>query len=153
MSIDFLKSETKKVIYLNVEDCIFCQIIKKEIPARILYENDVVLAFLDIFPISEGHTIVIPKEHYTTLNEIPNEILGVIFSSVKEISDNLLKKLKFDGYNILQNNFEAAGQVVKHFHVHIIPRTKEDLRLVINSPEKKPSEKELDFLLARLTEN
>jgi len=111
---------------LKDEKCVFCQIVEKEIPSQILFENDTNLAFLDIFPVSEGHTIVIPKNHYNNLEDIPVNELAELFKIVKELSVLIHKKLKFEGYNILQNNFRAAGQVINHFHVHIIPRSKED---------------------------
>ena len=141
------------MINLNVEDCIFCQIINRKIPARIIHENEVLLAILDIFPISEGHTIVIPKEHYATLKDVPNNILGIIFNNVKEICELIYNRLEIDGYNILQNNFEAAGQVIKHFHVHIIPRIRNDRKLTINVPKKQATDEELDILLEQLRAN
>ncbi|MHA1781843.1 MAG: HIT family protein, partial [Promethearchaeota archaeon] len=90
-------------------ECIFCGIIKKRIPSKIIYEDEFSMAFLDIFPISRGHTIIVPKKHYANLEEIPDNELGNLIVVVKKIANILRKKLNFDGYNILQNNFKAAG--------------------------------------------
>jgi len=129
------------------DKCIFCKIVEKSIPSKALFENDKNLAFLDVFPVSKGHTIVIPKNHYNNLEEIPNNELSELFVIVKEISILLHKKLKVDGYNILQNNFRAAGQVVNHFHVHIIPRSNEDGKFKLFIPKKQANEEELNQIL------
>lgn len=129
------------------DKCIFCKIIEKSIPSKVLFENDKNLAFLDIFPVSKGHTIVIPKNHYKNLEEIPNNELSELFEIVKELSILIHKKLKVDGYNILQNNFRAAGQVVNHFHVHIIPRSNEDGKFKLFIPKKQAKEEELNQIL------
>ena len=125
-------------------DCIFCKIADKEISSKILFENDSILAFLDISPISEGHSIVIPKNHYLNLEDIPDNELTEIYKIVKKIAIKIHKILKVDGYNILQNNFTAAGQVVKHFHVHIIPRNYDDKIFQIEIPRSQASDKNLD---------
>lgn len=104
------------------EDCIFCKIIKGEIPSTKIYEDDKVLAFLDINPISQGHTVVIPKLHAKNLFDFPDESFDYFFKRLKEIAVMIKKNLKADGMNILQNNERAAGQVVDHIHFHIIPR-------------------------------
>ena len=95
---------------MKSEDCIFCKIAKKEIPSKIVFENDLNLAFLDISPLSKGHTIVIPKSHYATLEVIPEYELSELYKVVKKIAMMIHDKLQIDGYNILQNNFTAAGQ-------------------------------------------
>lgn len=125
-------------------DCIFCKIADREIPSRIIFENDLNLAFLDISPISKGHTIVIPKNHYPNLENIPNYELSELYKDVKILATNIHKKLKIDGYNILQNNFPAAGQVIEHFHIHIIPRNFDDKKFQIKIPRTQASEKELN---------
>ena len=132
---------------MNGEDCIFCKIVKKEIPSKILYENEKNLAFLDIFPINEGHTIVIPKNHYQNIEDAPEGEIVELFKIVKNLAIMIHKKLKIDGYNILQNNFEAAGQVIKHLHVHIIPRNKTDEKFKLKIPRNQASKKKLDKIL------
>ncbi|MFX1288627.1 MAG: HIT family protein, partial [Promethearchaeota archaeon] len=122
---------------LNDEKCIFCQIVEKKIPSQILFESDTNLAFLDIFPVSAGHTIVIPKNHYNNLEDIPVNRLTELFEVVKNVSTLIHKKLNIDGYNILQNNFRAAGQLINHFHVHIIPRSERDGKFQLLTPKEQ----------------
>ena len=137
---------------LKDEECIFCQIVEKKIPSQILFENDTNLAFLDIFPISKGHTIVIPKNHYNNLEDIPVIELADLYKVVKNISSIIYKKLKIDGYNILQNNFAAAGQVINHFHVHLIPRSREDGKFRLIIPREQSREEELKQVLKAIIE-
>ncbi len=103
-------------------DCIFCAIASGEIPSFKIYEDDLVLAYLDINPFTEGHTLVIPKVHSTGLLDTDDRLLGEIIVRVKRVAAHLKKALPCDGFNILQNNGEAAGQTVKHVHFHIVPR-------------------------------
>ena len=137
---------------LKDEDCIFCQIADKKIPSQILFENDTNLAFLDIFPISNGHTIVIPKNHYNNLEDIPSGELTDLFKVVKNLSNKIYEKLEIDGYNILQNNFSAAGQIINHFHVHIIPRRREDGKFQLLIPREQSKEEELKKTLKTIIE-
>ncbi|MFX0072567.1 MAG: HIT family protein [Candidatus Hermodarchaeota archaeon] len=132
---------------MNEPECIFCKIVKKEIPSKIVFEDNNALAFLDIFPILKGHTIVIPKNHYKNIEEIPEDELSNIYIVVKKVAVLIHNKLKLEGYNILQNNFEAAGQVIPHFHIHIIPRNKDDRRFKIQIPRNQASEDELNEIL------
>lgn len=103
-------------------DCVFCAIAAGEIPSFKIYEDDFVLAFLDINPFSEGHTLVIPKEHYKGLLDVPPDVLAVLLERVQKVSSHIAKALACDGFNILQNNGAAAGQTVNHIHFHIVPR-------------------------------
>ena len=128
---------------MDKEECIFCKIINKEIPSIVLYENNDTIAFLDIFPISQGHTIVIPKKHYINLETIPLKLLYAVMETVKIVSNLIYKKLKINGYNIIQNNFKAAGQVINHFHVHIIPRNVADEKIKLLIPRDQATEEEL----------
>ncbi len=107
-------------------DCIFCKIVKGEIPCQKVYENDKILAFLDIMPIHKGHTLVIPKEHHADILEMPDDTLAELAKTAKKISKAVKKAAKADGFNIGQNNGAAAGQAVFHFHLHIIPRFNDD---------------------------
>lgn len=129
---------------MKEKNCIFCKIMDREIPSKIIFENDLNIAFLDISPISKGHTIVIPKTHYSNLEDIPDYDLTELYRVVKQLGIQIHKKLKIDGYNILQNNFAAAGQVIKHFHVHIIPRNFDDEKFRIKIPRTQASEEELN---------
>lgn len=112
-------------------NCVFCAIADGEIPAFKVYEDDVVLAYLDINPFSRGHTLVIPKSHTSGLLDTPDETLSAVMSRVRAIAAHLKEALGCDGFNILQNNGEAAGQTVMHLHFHIVPRYgKEDISFV-----------------------
>lgn len=104
-----------------MNDCIFCKIINGEIPSYKIYEDDDVYAFLDINPVSCGHTLVVPKEHYCDIFEIPDNLLSKVNIVVKKLSSTIKEKLKCDGINVLQNNGSCAGQTVFHYHVHIQP--------------------------------
>ncbi|MHA1239652.1 MAG: HIT family protein [Promethearchaeota archaeon] len=132
---------------MSNDDCIFCKIIAKEIPSKILYENNNTIAFLDIFPISQGHTIVIPKKHFANLETIPVNELYDVMKTVKISSNLIYKNLDIDGYNILQNNFKAAGQVINHFHIHIIPRSGADGKFKLLIPREQATEEELNLTL------
>ncbi len=106
--------------------CIFCKIINQEIPAYRVYEDEQVLAFLDIKPVNPGHTLVIPKKHYQNLEEIPEEELKYLITVVKKVAYLLKTKLGLAAYNLSVNNGRAAGQEVEHLHFHLIPRDAHD---------------------------
>ncbi|MHA1723759.1 MAG: HIT family protein [Promethearchaeota archaeon] len=130
--------------------CIFCKIVQKEIPSKIVFENEDNLAFLDINPITEGHTIVIPKKHYNTLEDLPDDEVFKLFQVVKKVATLLHEKLNIDGYNIVQNNFKAAGQEINHSHVHIIPRTLGDMKFKLSIPKTSATSEELDRVLSKI---
>lgn len=109
-----------------MSDCIFCKIIKGEIPSNKVYEDDEVLAFLDIGPINKGHCLNIPKEHYDNLVELPEDLAEQVMRVVKKVAPSVLEITQADGFNVGLNNGEAAGQVVMHAHFHIIPRLNDD---------------------------
>jgi len=136
--------------YMKNEKCIFCQISERKIDSKIIFENEKVIAFLDIFPVSRGHMIIVPKNHFLNLEDIPDDDLAEIFKIVKKMAKLLHEKLNLDGYNILQNNFIAAGQVINHFHVHIIPRGINDNRFKLKIPRIQANEKELNETLELL---
>ncbi len=103
-------------------DCIFCKIVSKQAESSIVYESDSVLAFMDIRPVSEGHTLVIPKNHYVDIFDMPDKTLAVTYSATKLVAAAVKKATKADGISIVQQNGSAAGQEIFHLHVHIIPR-------------------------------
>ena len=103
-------------------NCIFCAIAAGEIPCFKLYEDDLVLAYLDINPFSRGHALVIPKEHFEGMLDTPDDVLAEVAKRVKKVAAHLKTALPCDGFNILQNNGGAAGQTVRHLHFHIVPR-------------------------------
>lgn len=106
-------------------DCIFCKIVKGELPSTKVYEDTDVLGFLDIKPVNPGHTLVIPKKHYVNIHDMPDELFGKVAIAAKKVADALLK-IGVKGVNIGMNNGEAAGQVVFHAHVHVMPRYGKD---------------------------
>lgn len=107
-------------------DCIFCKIIAGEIPAARVYEDDEILAFLDIHPNTKGHTLIIPKAHVDDVREATPEQMVAVLKTVQRIAPAILLATESEGFNIAMNNGAAAGQVVLHWHTHLIPRTKED---------------------------
>lgn len=109
-------------LHSHDDDCIFCKIISRSIPCAKVFENDHVLAFLDINPIAQGHTLVVPKGHYATLLDVPPPLGVELIGAMQRIADAVLEATNADGFNCLQNNFSAAGQMVFHAHWHIIPR-------------------------------
>lgn len=122
--------------------CIFCRIISGEIPCQKIYEDDKVLAFLDIKPASVGHTLVITKKHYADLGEISEEDLSPLIVVVKKIGELIKTKLGMAGYSVLNNNGTAAGQTVAHIHFHIIPRTNGDGLITWSQRSYDPGEEE-----------
>lgn len=107
-------------------DCIFCKIAAGEIPSATLYEDDDFRVILDLGPASKGHALIIPKEHYRNLYDIDEELASKAIVLAKKMVKKMTDVLGCDGYNIVQNNEEAAGQTVFHFHMHLIPRYKDD---------------------------
>jgi histidine triad (HIT) family protein len=109
-----------------MKDCIFCKIIDGDLPSYQIYEDSEVLAFLDIAPVNYGHVLVVPKKHAANYEEISENDLSKVFSAVKKIGKALKSSLPTKGYNTIVNNDPIAGQIIPHFHVHVIPRNEKD---------------------------
>lgn len=109
-----------------MKDCLFCKIIKGEIPSYKVYEDENTFAFLDINPNNIGHTLVVPKKHSRNILDIEKDDLCAVYETSKIIAKAIMKGLKVDGINIISNNEPAAGQLVFHSHVHIVPRLETD---------------------------
>ena len=109
-----------------MQDCLFCKIIAGDIPATKVYEDDEVIAFLDIHPVNDGHTLVIPKEHYAMLSDTPDDIAASLMRVVPHLSRSILKAVGAEAFNIGVNNGKIASQSVDHVHLHIIPRFEGD---------------------------
>lgn len=107
-------------------DCIFCKIASGEIPSATLYEDERFRVILDVNPASKGHTLILPKEHAKDLYELPDETASKALVLAKEMASKIAAALDCDGLNLVQNNGEIAGQTVFHFHMHLIPRYKDD---------------------------
>ena len=118
---------TDVVVYnKEMESCLFCKIIAGEIPSTKVYEDDTILAFLDIHPVNIGHTLVIPKAHHVNLYDASDETLAQMMPIIKKLSIAVKSALKADGINIEMNNDAPAGQLIFHTHIHIIPRFSND---------------------------
>ena len=130
-------------------NCIFCKIANGDIPSRTIYENDLFRVILDNGPATEGHALVIPKDHYANLFEIPADTAAEAMKTAQTVAAMLKEKLHADGLNLVQNNGETAGQTVHHFHMHIIPRYKGDGQNILWRPGH-PSDQELDAVLNRI---
>ena len=134
-------------------DCIFCKILKKEIPAHFIYEGDNISAFLDTNPLNKGHVLVIPNEHYVDVFDIKTEALEELINKSQEIAKKIKEVLGADGVNLLNASGEAAEQSVPHFHLHIVPRWEGDgvnMNDWWQSKTKKPSMEELKKLAVKL---
>ncbi len=136
MSPDELKEFQKK-------QCIFCQIIAGKVQSRKVYEDDSVIAILDVNPANPGHMLIMPKEHYSIMPQLPDEALSHIFAVAKALSNSALRALEVQGSNIIVANGVAAGQRAQHFMAHLIPRTEND-GLKFELPQKALSESELE---------
>ncbi len=108
------------------KDCIFCKIVRGEAPCKKAYEDDNFIGFLDVNQVAEGKTLLIPKKHYKTLLDMPSSLGNEMLDALKKIALKLIEEGKAEGFNVLVNNFEVAGQVVPHAHIHILPRKKDD---------------------------
>ncbi|MBN2642898.1 MAG: HIT family protein [Victivallales bacterium] len=109
-----------------MEGCIFCKIVAGEIPSTKVYEDELVLAFMDIAPINHGHVLVIPKEHHTGSSSIPEDVAGRMFHVAARLGVAAKRELDYDGFNLHFADGASAGQVVMHAHLHMVPRGVED---------------------------
>lgn len=109
-----------------MDNCIFCKIAAKEIPVKVVYEDDTCIAFLDLSQTTNGHTLVIPKEHYDSFLEADPEVMAHCMKVAQKLANKIVENIHAKGCNILTNAKEVAGQTVHHFHIHIIPRYEEN---------------------------
>ena len=124
--LNYKKRSLAPRIIKKMSNCVFCKVIQGEIPCDKVYEDDEVLAFLDINPINKGHCLVIPKEHYDNLLEMPEELAQQIIRVVKKVAPSVMEATQADGFNLGVNSGSAAGQIVFHAHFHVIPRHSDD---------------------------
>ena len=132
------------------DKCIFCEIVAGRLPAFKLYEDDLFIAILDRFPVTVGHTLIIPKFHAADIFGLCEKEAPQIMPLAQKIAGKIKEVLNPDGFNILQNNGKAAGQVVFHYHMHVIPRYKGDGVKINPMSHKDVSEKELEEVAAKL---
>lgn len=123
-----------------MKDCIFCKIVDGDIPNYTVYEDSQVLAFLDINPHAKGHTVIVPKVHAETIFDLNEELQKHFFPAIQKVMERIEEVLGPDGYNVGWNQLEAAGQVVPHLHVHIMPRWKGDGGGSMHSIVKNPGD-------------
>ena len=134
-----------------MDNCLFCKIIKGEIPCYKIYEDEYTLAFLDIAKDIDGHTLVLPKKHCSSILDCDEETLSHVMHTVKLVSNHYVEKCGFTGINIINNNGESAEQTIPHLHIHIIPRNDNDSVHVF--PEFKGAKCSLEENLEKLKIN
>jgi histidine triad (HIT) family protein len=115
-----------KNIQIKMEDCVFCKIAKGEISSQKILETDNFFAIKDLHPKTQGHSLVISKKHYNTILDMPSSLLGEFFETGKKLALKLLKEENAQGFNLVINNYEVAGQAIPHLHLHVLPRKKDD---------------------------
>ncbi|WP_029323632.1 HIT family protein [Butyrivibrio sp. AE3004] len=130
-------------------NCIFCKLANGDIPTNSIYEDDMFNVILDNGPATKGHCLILPKDHYENLFELPDETAAEAIKLAKKLATRLKDKLSADGINLVQNNGSAAGQTVNHFHLHIIPRYENDGQHILWKPTE-PSSEELKNLCENL---
>lgn len=128
---------------MRENNCIFCKIANGDIPSKMLYEDDEFKVILDLGPATRGHALILPKNHYKNLYELPDEAAAKVMILAKKMAALMTEKLGCDGFNLVQNNGEAAGQTVFHFHLHLIPRYKDDGQTLGWKP-LEPTQEELE---------
>ena len=131
---------------MSVDNCIFCKIAAGEIPSRKIYEDKDLIAIMDLSPTSKGHSLIIPKEHYTNIYDIDEEIAGKVMKTAKKLATKMTVALNCDGFNLLQNNGETAGQTMFHFHMHLIPRYKDADNNMLKFTSVSFSDEEMDSI-------
>ena len=137
-------------------ECLFCMIAEGKVPARKVYDDKDVMAFLDINPRNKGHTLVVSKKHYGTLMDMPEEEVSTLFVVVKNVAEAAKDAVEADGINIGQNNGKSAGQVIPHVHVHVIPKFEDDkIKAGVEAilPPVKLEDAEMDKIAKDIREN
>ncbi len=136
---------------MRQNDCIFCKIANGDIPSKTLYEDEEFKVILDVGPATRGHALILPKNHYANLYELPDETAVKVMLLAKKMAVLMTEKLGCDGFNLVQNNGKAAGQTVFHFHLHLIPRYKEDGQ-TLGWKSLEPTQDELEIIKNIITE-
>lgn len=119
---------------MKKDDCIFCKLANGEFPTNSIYEDDSFNVILDLAPATRGHALILPKEHFADIYEIPEDLLADAIKLAKKLAIHMTEKLNCDGFNLVQNNKECAGQTVFHFHLHLIPRYTDDEQQLLWNP-------------------
>lgn len=132
-------------------NCIFCKIAGGDIPSKTLYEDDKFRVILDLGPATKGHALILPKNHYANLYELPDETAGEVMKLAKKMAAQMTDRLGCEGFNLVQNNGELAGQTVFHFHMHLIPRYRDDGQKIGWKPGEV-SQEELEEIRKQVTD-
>lgn len=127
---------------MKKDDCIFCKLANGIIPTNSIYEDEDFNVILDAAPATKGHALILPKEHADNLYELPDETAAKVMLLAKKLATHMTEKLGCDGFNLVQNNGTVAGQTVFHFHLHMIPRYKEDGQRIAWEPQEVDSEQQ-----------
>ncbi len=136
---------------MKQDNCIFCKIIGGEIPSHTLYEDEQFKVILDVSPATKGHALILPKSHYADLYELPEDTAADTMRLAKKMMKRMTERLNCDGFNIVQNNGEPAGQTVFHFHMHLIPRYQNDGE-ILKYIAGEPGQEELERIKKVLTD-
>jgi len=145
---DLKNMSAEEIAELQRQNCIFCKIANKEIPAKIIHEDEDVICILDINPASEGHILVYPKKHYMIMPHIPDDVLSKVFKNVKLMSHTLLKSLQCKGTTVFVANGVAAGQKAPHVLIHVFPRRENDD--LVKLPNYEMSDEQIEKLKSEL---
>ena len=132
------------------DNCIFCKLANGVIPTNSIYEDENFNVILDLSPATKGHALILPKNHFKNLYEIPEDVAADVMKLAKKMAVEMTEKLGADGFNLLQNNNEVAGQTVFHFHMHLIPRYNDDAQKLTFVPTS-PTSEELAVIKETLT--
>lgn len=132
------------------DNCIFCKIANGDIPSKTLYEDEQFRVILDLGPATKGHALILPKNHYANIYELPEDVAGDVMKLAKKMATTMTDKLGADGFNLVQNNGEIAGQTVFHYHLHLIPRYKEDGQKIGWNPQS-PTQEDLEAIKDQIT--
>jgi histidine triad (HIT) family protein len=132
------------------QECIFCKMVKKQIPVALVHEDDSTFAFLDINPIAKGHTLVVTKKHYENLLATDKNDLKVLIETIQKVSAAIVKAMGAEGFNVLMNTGEVAGQLIPHVHFHVVPRFKDDNVPIGNAPRGKYEENEIQEIMEKI---
>lgn len=133
------------------DNCIFCKIANGEIPSKTIYEDEKFRVILDLGPATKGHALILPKEHYANLYELPEEMAGNVMKLAQKMATQITEKLGCEGFNLVQNNGDLAGQTVYHFHLHLIPRYRADGQTIGWKPQEV-SQEELEEVRSQIVD-
>ena len=133
-------------VKMKKDDCIFCKLANGDIPTNVVYEDSDFTVIMDASPATKGHSLILPKKHFANLFELDEETAKKVLPLAKKVATHMTEKLGCDGFNLVQNNGETAGQTVFHFHMHLIPRYKDDNQVIGWNPQDADVEEQKKIL-------